>query len=106
MSPLETAIVVLILALSTQVLRALPFLVFPEGKTLPSWMTYFASQLPYASMGLLVIYALRQPILEPGFPLPEVMALVVMTLVHYWRRQTLLSISFGVIVYLLLVNLS
>jgi len=106
MSALETGIVVLILALSTQVLRALPFMMFPEGKTLPNWMAYFASQLPYASMGLLVIYALRQPILNPGFPIPEALALVVMTLVHTWRKQTLLSISLGVIVYLIIVNMA
>ena len=45
--------------LGTMVTRFLPFLIFPEGKEPPEFIQYLGKVLPYAVIGLLVIYCLR-----------------------------------------------
>lgn len=42
--------------LGTMVTRFLPFLIFPEGKEPPEFIQYLGKVLPYAVIGLLVIY--------------------------------------------------
>ena len=100
----EQLLVIVLLALVTQLVRSLPFILFPEHRPLPNWMNYFASKLPFASIGLLLIYALRTPLLTNQWPVAEALTLGTITLVHGWWRNTLLSIAIGVFVYLVLVN--
>lgn len=45
--------------LGTMVTRFLPFLIFPEGKEPPEFIQYLGKVLPYAVIGLLVIYCLK-----------------------------------------------
>ena len=87
-------------------LRFLPFLVFPESKQPPRIIEYFGQVLPYAMTGLLVVYALRNtPILTGSHGLPELIACTVIVLLHVWKRNMLLSIAGGTIVYMLLAQL-
>ena len=45
--------------LGTMVTRFLSFLIFPEGKEPPEFIQYLGKVLPYAVIGLLVIYCLK-----------------------------------------------
>ena len=57
-------------------------------------------------MGLLVVYCLRNvDIAAAPHGLPELIALAVVTGLHLWKRQMLLSIAGGTICYMLLVQL-
>ena len=57
-------------------------------------------------MGMLVIYCLKgvAPLVFPH-GLPELIAILTVVLLHIWRRNTLLSILGGTVVYMLLVQL-
>ena len=82
------------------------FLVFPESKQPPKLVEYFGKALPYAMTGLLVVYALRNtPILTGSHGIPELIACAVITLLHLWKRNMLLSTAGGTAVYMLLIQL-
>ncbi|MBT1163378.1 branched-chain amino acid transporter permease [Bifidobacterium felsineum] len=102
----QGVITVAVVAFGTILTRFLPFLVFPESKEPPRVIEYLGAVLPYAMTGLLVVYALRNtPILTGSHGIPELIACVVIVLLHWWKRNMLLSIAAGTIVYMLLVQL-
>lgn len=94
----------LIAAAVTYALRALPFVLFSKGK-LPDVLVYLGKVLPFAIMGLLVVYTLREidPFQAP-FGAPELIAAAVVVLVHVKKRHMFLSIAAGTITYMLLVQ--
>ena len=59
MTDTQRLIMVLALAFGTLLTRFTPFWFFPENKELPSWLVKLGDRLPYASLGLLVVYALK-----------------------------------------------
>lgn len=78
----------------------------PESKQPPKLVEYFGKALPYAMTGLLVVYALRNtPILTGSHGIPELIACAVITLLHLWKRNMLLSTAGGTAVYMLLIQL-
>ena len=82
------------------------FLVFPESRQPPKLVEYFGKVLPYAMTGLLVVYALRNtPILTGSHGIPELIACAVITLLHLWKRNMLLSTAGVTAVYMLLIQL-
>lgn len=86
--------------------RFLPFLLFPSGKPIPSYIKYLGKVLPAAVFGLLVVYCLKDANLFSGsHGLPELIAIIVVIFLHLWKRQMLLSIAGGTICYMLLVQL-
>lgn len=55
----QQIITVAVVVLGTMTTRFLPFLIFPEGKEPPAVITYLGTVLPYAVIGLLVVYCLK-----------------------------------------------
>ena len=54
---------------------------------------------------LLVVYCLKNVSLTAGsHGIPEAIAIAVVVALHLWKRQTLLSIAGGTVVYMLLVQ--
>lgn len=91
--------------LGTMLTRFLPFLIFPTGKPTPKYIRYLGTVLPSAVFGLLVVYCLRNVSLFSGsHGLPELISIVVVTGLHMWKRQMLLSIAGGTLCYMLLVQ--
>ena len=90
----------------TMALRFLPFLIFGENRTTPPIIAYLGRVLPYAIMGMLVVYCLKDvSILSAPFGIPEAIACAVVAGLHVWKRNTLLSIGAGTVCYMLLVQL-
>lgn len=102
---LHSAALVAVMAAVTLLLRFLPFLVFGEHRTTPKLITYLGKVLPYAIMGMLVVYCLKgiTPLCYP-YALPELIACAAVVLLHVWKRNTLLSIAGGTALYMLLVQ--
>ena len=95
----QRIITILMVILGTMLTRFLPFLLFPAGKQ------YLGKALPAAVFGLLVIYSLRNvSVLTGTHGLPELIAILVVVLLHLWKRQMLLSIAGGTVCYMLLVQ--
>lgn len=106
MPDLHSALMIAIIALVTAALRFLPFLIFRENRKTPPLVSYLGQVLPYAIMGMLVIYCLKG-ISFAAFPfgIPEIIGCLVVILLHIWKRNTLLSIGAGTVCYMLLVQL-
>ena len=102
---LHSAALVAVMALVTAGLRFLPFFIFNEKRKTPPLITYLGKVLPYAIMGMLVVYCLKN-ITPTRFPygLPELIGCAVVALLHIWKRNTLLSIGAGTLCYMLLVQ--
>ena len=106
MPDLHSALMIAIIALVTAALRFLPFLIFRENRKTPPLVSYLGQVLPYAIMGMLVIYCLKG-VSFAAFPfgIPEMIGCLVVVLLHIWKRNTLLSIGAGTVCYMLLVQL-
>lgn len=56
MTTTQSIITIIAVVLGTMVTRFLPFVIFPEGKNPPEYIRYLGTVLPYAVIGLLVVY--------------------------------------------------
>ncbi len=100
----HSAVLVAVMAAVTMLLRFLPFMVF-KGKT-PRYISYLGQVLPPAMIGMLVIYCLKDVQTQTApFGVPELMAGFAVVLLQLWKRNSLLSILAGTVIYMLLVQL-
>lgn len=81
---------------------ALPY--FPEGKEPPAVITYLGTVLPYAVIGLLVVYCLKDVPGSGHYGIPELIAILFIVALHKWKKSTLLSIGGGTVLYMVLVQ--
>ncbi|MGG3451861.1 branched-chain amino acid transporter permease [Domibacillus aminovorans] len=106
MSLVQQMITIAMVVLGTMLTRFLPFILFPSGKPTPKYIQYLGKVLPSAVLGLLVIYCFKDVgLLSGSYGIPEFIAVAVVALLHFWRRQMLLSMAGGTIVYMFLVQL-
>ncbi len=105
MNGVEQALTVGVIAAATILTRFLPIWLFPEGRKRPAWLSGLSQSLPYAVIGLLVVYCLRSVnVTAYPFGLPEGIAIAAIVLLHVLKRNTLLSIGGGTLLYMLLVQ--
>lgn len=101
----QTALVILVVALCTYLTRALPFWLFRGKGELPKPVVYLGKVLPGAIMATLVVYCLRSVNFSAATNfVPQLICAAIVTLLHLWRRNTLLSIFGGTAVYMILVQ--
>ena len=98
--------IIAVAALVTMATRFLPFLIFRGDKKTPDIIVYLGKVLPYAIMGMLVVYCLKDVhFLSAPYGIPEVLGCAAVAVLHFWKRNTLLSVGFGTVFYMLLVQL-
>ena len=96
---------VAVAAIITAALRFAPFLIFGRGKQTPPLVVYLGKVLPYAIMGMLVVYCMKDvKIVSAPHGLPELLGCIIVAALHVWRRNTLLSIGAGTVCYMLMVQ--
>ncbi len=100
----QTIITIALISLATMLTRFLPFILFPAHRKPPKYIEYLGTVLPYAVMGLLLIYCLKDALLGTYFALPEILAIILIIILHNWRKNTFLSIGAGTIFYMVLVQ--
>ena len=106
MFELYPAAVILAVAAVTALLRFLPFLLFGKKGTYPAFIRYLSAVLPYAVMGMLVVYCLRGVSFATAAGwLPQLLSAAVVVLLHLWKENTLLSIVAGTACHMLLMQL-
>lgn len=105
MNETEVWYAIAVMALGTAALRFLPFLVFRGDKKTPKIVQKLGRILPYAIMGMLVVYCLKGVTFTnvAGFA-PSLIACLVVGVLYVWKRNTLLSIVAGTVCYMLLVQ--
>lgn len=52
-------LIVAAMVVGTVITRFLPFILFPAGKQTPKFVDFLGKTLPFATMGLLVVYCLK-----------------------------------------------
>ena len=105
---ISTATSILIIAIMagvTFLTRVIPFILWGNKNELLSLIRYLGNVLPYAMMGLLVIYCLRNTaVLSAPYGIPELIAVSAVVGLHCWKRNNLISILGGTALYMLLVQ--
>lgn len=90
---------------ATMLTRFLPFILFPVGKPTPKYIKYLGRVLPPAVFGMLVVYSLKSVnVLSGSHGVPELIAVAATVVIHAAKKQMLLSIAGGTIIYMLLVQ--
>ena len=105
MPDLHSAVLIGVAAVITAMLRFLPFLIFGGKRKTPEFINYLGKVLPFAIMAMLVVFCLKNLSITV-FPhgIPELISVVTVVLLHIWKRNTLLSIIGGTVLYILLIN--
>lgn len=100
-----TLVLVAVVALVTALIRFAPFLLFPAGRGTPAYIRYLSAVLPYAAIGMLVVYCLKdlRPLVMP-YALPELICVTLVVASYVWKRSTLLSVVLGTLVYMVIVQ--
>lgn len=105
MSDIKSAVLIAVCALITAALRFIPFLIFSGKRKTPEFINYLGKVLPFAIMGMLVVFCLKSTsVTSYPYGLPELISVAVVALLHIWKRNTLLSIVSGTLCYILLIN--
>lgn len=99
----HAAMVVVTAAVVTIIIRFSPFVIFKNST--PEPIVYLGRVLPYAIMGMLVVYCLKGVSFASasGF-MPELISLILVFILHKWKHNTLLSIVSGTVCYMFLVQ--
>lgn len=101
----QTMIIILMVAFGAMLTRFLPFLIFGRMEKVPKNIEYLGKTLPYATIGMLVVYCLkgvtftRQP-----YGLPELVSILFIVWIHNKKRNTLISIGLGTLIYMILIR--
>ena len=104
MTDRQVLISIVIISLITIALRALPFILL-KGRKTPAWIEYMGRVLPFAVIGMLVVYCLKGiSFTTPAGFAPALIATAVVVLSYVWKQNTLLSIISGTVIYMLLVQ--
>ena len=105
MNNTEILIVIIICAVCSFLTRALPFLIFRDADQLPKRLRYISEKLPLAIMFLLVLYCLRSTVfITYPYCIPQLCGVLIVILLHMWKRNLILSIGGGTICYMVLIQ--
>lgn len=96
---------VLIIFITNLFLRFAPFIAFPDNKPTPKFIKYIGKVLPASVFSLLIVYCLKNVnIFEGSHGIPELICIAVTAALQLWKKQMLISISVGTVLYMLLVQ--
>ena len=93
----NSVLIVAVAAAATFLTRVIPFAAFGKRK--------IPQTVDYLGRILLVVYCLRNVDFISGYHgAAEIIAVAVICVLHLWRRNTLLSVGGGTVVYMILVQ--
>ena len=111
MSTAQAVLTIAVMALITFLTRALPFLLFDRGERAPKAVLYLGRVLPPAVIAMLIVYCLRGMCVTPSADMaalalwvPQVIGVAAVALLHLWKKNNLLSIFGGTLLYMVLVQ--
>lgn len=105
MSTLQAVALITVMAAVTFLTRALPFLLFGRGGRPPRIILYLGKYLPAAVIAMLIVYCLRGvTFTQPSGWAPALIASAAVAAVHIWKRNNMLSIVGGTLLYMVLVQ--
>ena len=101
----KSLMIIAVVSVVTFSTRVIPFLLFPKGKEIPPLVKYLGAVLPPAVIGMLVIFCLKSVNLFVWpHAAPELIAGLSVVALHIWKRNNLLSIGVGTVLYMFLIQ--
>lgn len=98
-------IIILVIGAATLATRILPVLIFGRGEKVPEFILYLGKVVPYTAMGLLIVYCLRDvSIFRGAHAFPEIISIGAVSTSYLWKRNTILSVLIGTVLYMVLVQ--
>ena len=100
-------VMTLICGAVTIALRAFPFVMFSGNRPVPPLIKYIGKVLAPAAIAMLVIYCYCSSYRDTsfsagGYGIPEGVASIAVVLFQIWKRNPLLSIITGTVIYMVL----
>lgn len=101
----QSVLIIAVCAVFTFMTRFIPFAVFGRNK-IPSSVDYLGKILPPAIIATLVVYCLRSMSFSQisGF-VPAIISVAVICVLHLVKRNTLLSVGVGTVLYMVLIRI-
>ena len=101
----DSALMVALVAVITYALRAAPFALFGGKRKTPEVIIVLGGVLPPAIIAALIVYCLRTTdFTSHPYGLPGIASCIVVALLHIWKKNTLLSILGGTVLYMTLIR--
>ena len=98
-------LIILVVGITTFATRVIPFLIFPKGKEIPKTVQILGKVLTPAVIGLLVVYCLKNTqVIAAPYGIPELVSVITVAVLHVWKRNNLLSIGVGTVLYMVLIQ--
>lgn len=98
-------LIILVVGITTFATRVIPFLIFPKGKEIPKTVQYLGKVLTPAVIGMLVVYCLKNTqVMAAPYGIPELVSVITVAVLHVWKRNNLLSIGVGTVLYMVLIQ--
>ena len=105
MTTTQAIIMIAAVVAGTMTTRFLPFFIFPANKPTPAYILYLGKVLPYAVIGLLVVYCLKDvSFTYAPYGLAEGLSIILIVVLYCWKRNMLISIACGTLFYMFLVQ--
>ena len=102
----QAMVLILTMTAVTMGTRFLPFLLLGDKRQTPPFISYLGKVLPYAIMGMLVVYCLKGvSVTQISSVVPAVLGVALTAGLHLWKHNTLLSILGGTAAYMVLVQM-
>lgn len=101
----ELLITALIIVFATVIIRFLPFIIIRKSIAERKYIKFLGDMMPYSMIALLVVYCLKEVnLIKYPYGIPELISIAIIIILHIIKRNVLISIGVGTVVYMILVQ--
>lgn len=105
MTEKELLMTALIIAAATLIIRFLPFIIIRNSIAERRYIKFLGDMMPYSMIALLVIYCLKDVnLIKYPYGIPELISIAIIIVLHIFKRNVLISIGVGTVIYMFLVQ--
>ena len=101
----ELLITAFIIVFATVIIRFLPFIIIRKSIAERKYIKFLGDVMPYSMIALLVIYCLKEVnLIKYPYGIPELISIAIIIILHIIKRNVLISIGVGTVIYMILVQ--
>ena len=101
----ELLITALIKVFATVIIRFLPFIIIRKSIAERKYIKFLGDMMPYSMIALLVVYCLKEVnLIKYPYGIPELISIAIIIILHIIKRNVLISIGVGTVIYMILVQ--
>lgn len=101
----ELLITALIIVFATLIIRFLPFIIIRKSIAERKYIKFLGYMMPYSMIALLIIYCLKDVnLIKYPYGIPELISIAIIIILHIIKRNVLISIGVGTVIYMILVQ--